>query len=449
MTNHEQQRAQVLTRLLLGALTNAEAAALLGLSARQVRRLKGAFARGGPPALVHGNRGRRPVHRLPDALRSRLVELATTTYLGCNHQRLCELLAQREQLVVTRSTLRRVLLAAGVRSPHQRRARRLPPGLMPVALNLAQRRIELLDLSGADFRESFFDQTVERRRQERPTALGAEVELEVFAAAARLDPGRPPDGFLFHAGACGATPLANLLSLPDEHLVIKEARVVNALLAGLLNVADEAQRREREALLGLVLPFMFRPTRGTERGLLVKLSSWNVRLADTLLRRFPTSPAVFLYRPPAETVAAMLAQPPSWQRLLGRPRAVQARFFPSLAALPPQAPLSAAAFYAHAWRSAAESALALPAERLLVLEYAELIASLESALSRLLSHFGLSPSPATIAAMCQAPPSVADRPTRALDPAGQAEALAVVGDLPARLASRCWTQDAREFTVQS
>src|SRR6476469_3538938 len=91
----EQHRAQVLTRALVGGLTNAEAAQQLGLSMRQVRRLKGALAQEGPAALVHGNRGRRPAHRLPDELRARLVELATTTYADRSHQQLRELLVQR------------------------------------------------------------------------------------------------------------------------------------------------------------------------------------------------------------------------------------------------------------------------------------------------------------------------------------------------------------------
>jgi hypothetical protein len=58
MTSREQQRAQVLNRLLVGDVTAAEAAILLGLSERQVFRLRAGYQRDGPAALVHGNRGR-------------------------------------------------------------------------------------------------------------------------------------------------------------------------------------------------------------------------------------------------------------------------------------------------------------------------------------------------------------------------------------------------------
>jgi hypothetical protein len=441
----EHPRALVLTNLLAGRLTNAQAARELRLSVRQVRRLKGAFAREGPAALVHGNRGRRPAHRLPDGLRARLVDLATTTYAGCSRLRLCRLLAEREQIRVTPSTLRRVLLAAGVHSRHEARARPLPSGSMPIAFDLVQRRVKLVELKGADYREPSFQQTVDRWRRERPEAVSFELDLEAFAAAAAAEPGRPPDGLLFSVGRCGASLLANMLSIPDEHLVIKESPAVNALLAGLLNVADEPLRREREVLLGRALPFMFRPTRGTERRLLFKLSSWNICLAGTLLRLFPATPAVFLHRSVGETVASMLADPPGWQHLASRPRATQARVFPTLTAVPAQAQLTAAAFYAHAWRSAVETALSLPPERVLMVEYDELLAGRASTLERLLAHLGLAVEPAIRSAMLLTQTDYSERVTGSatLDPSRAAEVVASVDDLPQRLAARHGLQGQR------
>jgi transposase len=444
----QEKRLQALARSLAGYATNRETAQLLGLSVRHVRRLKGALARGGPAALVHGNKGRRPTHRLPDDLRARLVELATTTYAGNSHQRLCLLLAEHEQLTVSRSTLRRILLSAGVRSPNSHRPRRLPPGTMPIGFDLVQRRVELLELRGADYREPSFHQTVERWRRERPDAPSFELDLEAFASAARLEPGRPPDGFVFSVGRCGSTVLANMLSRADEHLVIKEAPAVNALLAALLNAPDEA-RAEREALLELTLPFMFRPTRGTERWLVFTLTSWNARLAGLLLQLFPITQAAFLHRPPEAVVASMLARPPGWHSWLDRTRQAQARLFPTLAAVPAQAALSATAFYAHAWRSAVEAALALPHRRLLVIDYDRLMEEPMPTLMRLQAHFGLAVAPEFLPAsriVHKAPPespaagaaheSAAAQHQLVLGPDQESEVLSVVGDLPGRLASR-------------
>ncbi len=124
MTSREQQRAQVLTRLLVGDVTTAEAALLLGLSERQVFRLRRGFERDGPAALVHGNRGRPSGRRLDPVLAARVLELARTTYDGANDCHLAELLAEHEGITVGRSSLRRLLRAAGRASPRRRRAPR-------------------------------------------------------------------------------------------------------------------------------------------------------------------------------------------------------------------------------------------------------------------------------------------------------------------------------------
>src|SRR5437879_10924532 len=58
----EQRRLLVLNQLQAGGLVNAAAAGLLGLSVRQVQRLRGAYVARGAAALVHGNRGRPSAH---------------------------------------------------------------------------------------------------------------------------------------------------------------------------------------------------------------------------------------------------------------------------------------------------------------------------------------------------------------------------------------------------
>jgi transposase len=124
MTSREQQRAQVLTRLLVGDVSAAEAALLLGLSERQVFRLRAGYQRDGPAALVHGNRGRRSSRRLDPALAARVLGLARTTYDGANDCHLAELLAEHEGIGISRAALRRLLRAAGQASPRRRRAPR-------------------------------------------------------------------------------------------------------------------------------------------------------------------------------------------------------------------------------------------------------------------------------------------------------------------------------------
>jgi len=124
LSQREQLRARVLMLLAEGVCTPTEAAELLGLSLRQVRRLRRGFVERGPAALAHGNRGRPPAHTLPEMLRTEVVRLAATVYRGYNHTHLHELLAEEHGLRLSRRSLARILTAAGHHSPRKRRPRR-------------------------------------------------------------------------------------------------------------------------------------------------------------------------------------------------------------------------------------------------------------------------------------------------------------------------------------
>lgn len=121
LTKKDQTRVLVLGKIDRGEITASEATDVLGVSLRQVRRLLAAYRQEGVAALVHGNRGRVPVHAIEAGVRQRVVELASSTYRGCNYQHLSELLATHEGMTLSRSTIRRVLLGAGIRSPRTRR----------------------------------------------------------------------------------------------------------------------------------------------------------------------------------------------------------------------------------------------------------------------------------------------------------------------------------------
>lgn len=111
----------VLNRVERRELTGKEAATLAGLSVRHVRRLLAAYRKEGVAALAHGNRGRPPVHTVAEETRRQVVALAQGPYAGCNHHHLRDLLEEREELVLSRSTVRRMLTAVGLKSPRRRR----------------------------------------------------------------------------------------------------------------------------------------------------------------------------------------------------------------------------------------------------------------------------------------------------------------------------------------
>ena len=121
MTQKEQTRLQVLNSFLTEHIALDQAAELMGVSPRHIRRILAAYQERGAAALAHGHRGRRPANATPDAVVADVVHLAGTQYEGANHSHFSELLAEREGIVIGRTTLRRILVNAGLNSPRRRR----------------------------------------------------------------------------------------------------------------------------------------------------------------------------------------------------------------------------------------------------------------------------------------------------------------------------------------
>ncbi len=145
LTQQEQQRVHVLTRVHAGALRAWEAAQLLRLSLRHVRRLLVRLRQQGLAALAHGNRGRPSPRRLAEEVRARVLTLARTTYAGVKDHHLAELLQEHEGLRLSRRTVQRLLRAAGIGSPrtrrpprHRRRRERMPQAGLLVQLDGSQ-----------------------------------------------------------------------------------------------------------------------------------------------------------------------------------------------------------------------------------------------------------------------------------------------------------------------
>ena len=121
MSQKQLQRIVVIENTVAGRVSVREAAGALSRSERQVKRLKREFDRTDPSWVLHGSQGRAPANRTPEQLRRRIVKLARGKYAGFNDTHLCEKLAREETIAVSRSTVRRILRAAGLRSPQKRR----------------------------------------------------------------------------------------------------------------------------------------------------------------------------------------------------------------------------------------------------------------------------------------------------------------------------------------
>ena len=345
----------------------------------------------------------------------------------------------------------------------------LAAGLVPVAVSSTRRRIRLLQLGGVLGSEQSFRHTVSRWRAHHPELQPVELSWSVFMARATQTPMPPPAGFVFNVARCGSTLLANMLSAPAGCLTLKESSTVGVLLRELQLAESDAERLEIETLLGQVIPLYAglglpvlsesAPLPGAPDAaatgpprLFVKPHSLSTDAADALLRVFPQTPAIFLFRNPVEVVASMLAHAP-YGDLYAQPRDAMVATFPQLAALP--AGLSRTAFYAALWCLPVAAALRLPAERVLLVEYAELVARPRAVIERLARHLGLSLDTHAVEAMLtasgvyakdasgQAAFDAAGRHRRPpLDPAARAEVQLMTGDLLAQLTARQRAQNA-------
>jgi hypothetical protein len=140
LSNKHLRKAEILTQLVSGKISTLEAAQLLGVTTRQVRRLRHRFTTEDLSAPVHGNTGRVPVNATERALIERLRVVAGTgsIYHDFNVSHLSELLARDQEIHLARSTLSRLLIRHGIRASRtprselkrKRRERRSQEGAM-------------------------------------------------------------------------------------------------------------------------------------------------------------------------------------------------------------------------------------------------------------------------------------------------------------------------------
>lgn len=121
MSQGQWRKLDVVERVERGELTVSEGAQVLGLSRRQVQRLRKKVRVLGARGVVHGNIGRAPKHKTAALVGERVVELWREKYAGFNDQHFTEKLNEVEGLELSRQTVRRLLRKAGVGSARKRR----------------------------------------------------------------------------------------------------------------------------------------------------------------------------------------------------------------------------------------------------------------------------------------------------------------------------------------
>ena len=114
MNEKERLRIEVLTRVTDGRMTLGAAADRLGLSYRQMRRVRGRHRVDGDAGLVHALRGRASNRKTCPLLHQRVMKLCVEKYVDFGPTLLSEYLSKDESIALSHDTLRRWMLSAGV-----------------------------------------------------------------------------------------------------------------------------------------------------------------------------------------------------------------------------------------------------------------------------------------------------------------------------------------------
>jgi transposase len=138
ISQRDLNRHHVLKMVLENKVGLSEAARALGVSYRHAKRLRKRLSDKGVAGLWHGNRGRSPVNKTSEELKSRVVTLSEEKYEDFNDTHFWEMLCGVERIEVSRETVRVIRRGEGIkpkvkrkpRKHHKRRCRKESAGLM-------------------------------------------------------------------------------------------------------------------------------------------------------------------------------------------------------------------------------------------------------------------------------------------------------------------------------
>jgi len=121
MSQRDRDRLKVLHEAEKGHLTQKQAGEQLKLSDRWVRKLVARLRKEGDRGILHRLRGRASKRKIPEAVRQKAVKLVKREYADFGPTLAAEYLAEKHGVVVSKETLRKMLIEAGVWKRKRRR----------------------------------------------------------------------------------------------------------------------------------------------------------------------------------------------------------------------------------------------------------------------------------------------------------------------------------------
>jgi transposase len=133
MTEADSLKESTLQKLIAKTVNGTQAAEILGLSVRQVKRLKKRFVKKGIKGILHRNRGMASNHSVPELTRKEITKIIKTSYPDFGPTLACEKLSELHHIVLSTQTIRTLMIGGGLwkvkpmaseKFPHVWRARK-------------------------------------------------------------------------------------------------------------------------------------------------------------------------------------------------------------------------------------------------------------------------------------------------------------------------------------
>jgi hypothetical protein len=117
MSLPEVKKYDIIKKVIIKELNGSQAAGLLNLTTRQIRRLKKKVSKNGIKALIHGNRGKPGNRRLPDKERERIAGLLKQKYPDFGPTLAAEKLTELDKIKRSRNAVRSIMIAEEIWKP--------------------------------------------------------------------------------------------------------------------------------------------------------------------------------------------------------------------------------------------------------------------------------------------------------------------------------------------
>lgn len=121
LTQREQEKLTVITDCLSGKLTKALAATMLGISTRQVKRLKREVRKYGSLAVVHHLKGKQGNHRIDDSVKEETLKVIQEKYADFKPTLATEKLEENHDIHISYGTTRLWMMQNGLWKPRKQK----------------------------------------------------------------------------------------------------------------------------------------------------------------------------------------------------------------------------------------------------------------------------------------------------------------------------------------